>query len=482
MASLTASYLETLYRESEADDAHPIDLDFDAVTGRALRDVDPEEVYRRPFKEVWNALSKGESLDVATTRGAHRLDTITATDLQLARTHTVREVAADQDGVTYTVRELFGEYDCALCMIASTQRYHKRDLQPIHPGCNCIVKTVSADYDPGQIIDEAKLERIHELVQEATGQSDRGGRAIDYRQIIIARKHGEIGPVLTFQDHSFIGPGAIGPTGNGGDEPPSTTPAQPNPPEDGPGPLGSSIFDGGANDHDETPPTVRTRQALDHAIAAIARVHGMDRELPRIPLYTETRPDYGGVYRRVGDESVLLRINPAPYAHPELTAVHELGHFLDHQGIGEPGVMSTGLDNDEVAPDSIFAEWWDAVQRTDTHRTLRMMKKWSPKMRWAKIEQPNGTIEDFYVSREYVSYLARPREVFGRAYAQWIATRSYDPVLMEQLHELSDPGMGAKLITGFTAGYPGQWPAEEFAEIADALDELFEQLGLLGKL
>ncbi|MFD4234317.1 hypothetical protein [Streptomyces sp. NPDC058542] len=207
VASLTATYLEQLYKE--VDGRARVDLDFDQVTGRALRDVDPEEVYRRPFKEVWAALGNAVPFDEALNRGAHRLETIAKTDLQLARTHTVREVGDDMPRFTYTVRELQGEYDCALCMIASTQRYHKRDLAPIHPGCDCLVKLVTADEDPGQVIDEEKLERIHDLVEEALGKSDRGGRAVDYRKIIVASNHGEIGPVLGYAGQRFTGPDDI---------------------------------------------------------------------------------------------------------------------------------------------------------------------------------------------------------------------------------------------------------------------------------
>ncbi|MFB8071139.1 hypothetical protein [Streptomyces californicus] len=208
VASLTASYLEQLYKEVDGNGTR-VDLDFGTVTGRALRDVDPEEIYQRPFKEVWTALGNDVSFDEALTRGTRRLETIAKTDLQLARTHTVREVGDDMPRFSYTVRELQGEYDCALCMIASTQRYHKRDLAPIHPGCDCLVKLVTADEDPGQVIDEERLERIHELVEEALGKSDRGGRAVDYRKIIIANEHGEIGPVLGFAGQRFTGPDDI---------------------------------------------------------------------------------------------------------------------------------------------------------------------------------------------------------------------------------------------------------------------------------
>lgn len=208
IANLTASYLEQLSREENAGGPR-VSLDLDAVTGAALRGVDPDEVYERPFKEIYAALSDDVSLDEAVNRGAHRLETLAKTDLQLARTHTVREVAADMPRFRYTVRELQGEYDCALCMIASTQRYRKEDLAPIHPGCDCLVKTVTADYDPGQIIDEDFLNAVHDAVESALGTFDRGGRAVDYRKLIIAREHGEIGPVLGYRGQRFTGPDDI---------------------------------------------------------------------------------------------------------------------------------------------------------------------------------------------------------------------------------------------------------------------------------
>ncbi len=208
IASLTTSYLEQLYRDM-GERGPRVSLDLDTVTGQALRGVDPVDVYERPFVEVYTALSNGEPLDVATDRGAHRLETITKTDLQLARTHTFKAVTAQQDGVEYYIRELRGEYDCALCLIASTQRYHKKDLMPIHPGCDCEPKTVTADYDPGQILDEDRLNQIHDAVEAALGTFDRGGRAVDYRKIIIARDHGEIGPVLGFKGQRFTGPDDI---------------------------------------------------------------------------------------------------------------------------------------------------------------------------------------------------------------------------------------------------------------------------------
>ncbi|GAB7187159.1 phage protein [Kitasatospora sp. Ki12] len=212
IASLTAGYLEQMHREVLGTASPRIRLDPDEVSGAAVRNgADPADVYRRPFKVTWKTLSDCEPFDVAQQRGAARLEILAKTDLQLARTHTTRLVLSQQPQVKYYVRELRGEFDCALCMIASTQRYRKENLLPIHPGCDCGVRTVRADYDPGQVVDEARLEAIHAAVESAVGRSARDARAVDYSKIIIQREHGEIGPVLGFRGQSFTGPNDLRP-------------------------------------------------------------------------------------------------------------------------------------------------------------------------------------------------------------------------------------------------------------------------------
>lgn len=208
VASLTTTYLERLYRDI-ANESSRVALDFNRVTGTALRGVDPSTVYERPFTTVWTSLSNGEPFDLALEHGTNRLESLIKTDLQLARTHTAREVTVDQPGVEFTIRVPIGEYNCALCLVAATQRYRKQNLLPIHPGCDCLVKTVKSSFDPGQVVDEARLNAIHDAVEAALGTSDRGARAVDYRKLIVSNMHGEIGPVLGFKGQRFTGPDDI---------------------------------------------------------------------------------------------------------------------------------------------------------------------------------------------------------------------------------------------------------------------------------
>lgn len=178
-----------------------------AVTGAALRNgTPPEEAYRRPFVTVWTALSEGRPLGEARRLGEQRLRTMAATDLQLAKTHAGQRVLSSDDRVVGYRRTLTGSRNCALCIVASTQRYRRERLMPIHPNCDCGIAPIVGDRDPGQVINEPLLERVHEAVQQMTGTSDRGARAPDYRHILIEHEHGEIGAVLTLKGQHFTGP------------------------------------------------------------------------------------------------------------------------------------------------------------------------------------------------------------------------------------------------------------------------------------
>jgi hypothetical protein len=172
----------------------------------ALRGTPPEEVYRRPFVTVWTALSQGKPLTEAVQQGQTRLTSIAGTDLQLARTEATRQVLGRDGRVQFYRRVLRGSYNCAMCVIASTQRYRKERLMPIHPGCDCGTRPLPAGQDPGQIIEPRLLEDAHDAVARGTGESDRGGRLPDYRDIIIERKHGELGELMALRRHDFTGP------------------------------------------------------------------------------------------------------------------------------------------------------------------------------------------------------------------------------------------------------------------------------------
>jgi hypothetical protein len=179
-----------------------------SVNTQAVRGTPAADVYSRGFLATRFELSKGKSLDQAVKMGASRIYNIARTDMQLAKTNTGLFVRGNNDNIVGYSRILSGAENCALCYVASTQRYTRGDLLPIHPGCDCGEMPIYGNSDPGQVIDEANLEATHDAVASRFGRAARDGREIDYRQIMI-RQHGEIGPVLTVRGQNFTGPSEV---------------------------------------------------------------------------------------------------------------------------------------------------------------------------------------------------------------------------------------------------------------------------------
>lgn len=167
------------------------------------------DVYARPAVTMRTDLADGKPFPDALAASTRRLANLVATDLQLAMTHQARAFGRAR-GVEAWARTLTGSENCALCLIASTQRYHRGDLMPIHPGCDCGIRSLGVGEHPEQAIDPDLLEATHQQVAEMAGISDRGGRAVDYRTLIATREHGEIGPVLTWRRQSFTSEADLG--------------------------------------------------------------------------------------------------------------------------------------------------------------------------------------------------------------------------------------------------------------------------------
>lgn len=194
VANLTATYLR-----DQLGTFVPVDRDL--VTGG--RGVAAADVYRRPATAAYTALSKGESVSAAIAAGSKRLASLASMDMQMAKVRQAQR-SLEGGGAGGFRRTLTGNENCAMCLIASTQRYNVGELLPIHPGCDCGVAPLPRGADLSQqVIDESLLEEVHAAVEDRTGVSDRGGRDPDYRHLVSVREHGEYGPTLTFTDQHF---------------------------------------------------------------------------------------------------------------------------------------------------------------------------------------------------------------------------------------------------------------------------------------
>jgi hypothetical protein len=179
------------------------------LSTKALRNgADAEKVYSRPFVDLYTALSKGSTMSEAIEKGAFRATDLARTEVQLARRNAGLISRKGNNNIVGYLRTLSGAENCALCYVASTQRYTRGDLLPIHPGCDCGEMPIYGNTDTGQIIDQERLDATHQAINDRFGRFDLSAREIDYRQIQI-REHGELGPVLTVKGQHFTGPNDI---------------------------------------------------------------------------------------------------------------------------------------------------------------------------------------------------------------------------------------------------------------------------------
>ena len=169
LATLTDAYIGRLAQQSGVAWVPSLDR-----TVTAYRGVDSGTVYRRPAVSLYTALTAGEGFSRAVDVGRNRLQSIVSTDLQQARNRQASR-SVSGSGFHSFRRVLTGKEDCDLCRLASTHRYSRDDLMPIHPGCDCGVEPLI--------------------------EPDR--RPVEAAERVVVNIHGELGPTLGWAGEHF---------------------------------------------------------------------------------------------------------------------------------------------------------------------------------------------------------------------------------------------------------------------------------------
>lgn len=226
-----------------------------------------------------------------------------------------------------------------------------------------------------------------------------------------------------------------------------------------------------AGDRLEVGGSRRTYESSD-AIAHVERqlelidaVHAIPGNLGKIKVTVKNlraglRGSYGHSLRVTADErfephSETIDLSVSEIGLGADSLAHELGHALDRLELGD-GVAS-GKKIDELRA-STAAGILKTARKYASERA-------APYAQWrAAISAAPTTARALAVDPRR-SYVASWKELFARSYEQWIGLRSGDPELIEKCR----PGPG-------NVRY---WPADEFAPIAEAFDELFRSRGLL---
>lgn len=199
-----------------------VGLDVEDITGPAVRNgATAETVYSRAVVDLRSRLGENLGIDRARQIAAGRARSSVETDIALSHRAAHLRVIDSSDSVSGYRRVLTGR-SCMICATASTQRYSRQDLLPIHPHCDCRIAPIMGSEDVGRVVNG---DLLSELKRGGGPQywKDRGFVEVDSDgNFLIQRKngdiskletavrdHGELGPTLTDSAHAFTSAGDL---------------------------------------------------------------------------------------------------------------------------------------------------------------------------------------------------------------------------------------------------------------------------------
>lgn len=171
-----------------------------ASMGRTLRTgpASTQDVYKRVAAEYRWQRFLGQPDAAASDIAVQRSKAMAATDLDLAHQRQVQRFNQTR-GVTRYRRVIRSERTCGLCAAASDRLYYRDDLLPIHARCRCDVIAVTAQSDPGSLLNEQTFQDLYQAAGSTYGK--------DLKRVTVeVVQHGELGPQLRVAGQNFRGP------------------------------------------------------------------------------------------------------------------------------------------------------------------------------------------------------------------------------------------------------------------------------------
>lgn len=141
--SLTSGHLQRVAAAKIGRLVPPIAINPHTVVDPTVRNVDPVELWQRPFHYAWHLLGEGHIRDAAMASGLSRALTIALTEVQLAKTVTAAQVLPQIDGVT-GYRRITRGGACELCR-DNTSVLPPGEQMSIHDRCLCDLDPVTGD-------------------------------------------------------------------------------------------------------------------------------------------------------------------------------------------------------------------------------------------------------------------------------------------------------------------------------------------------
>ena len=219
----------------------------------------------------------------------------------------------------------------------------------------------------------------------------------------------------------------------------------------------------------QVPKSGKSGTAVHDTVDIINSVHS-DGRLDKIPVKLNDSKREQGTFINdpVFQKAKAINVNNKG-THPHMTAAHEIGHNLDYQAIGRSGEFSESslaFGRKDAKVKAKVEEVYKAMDNSKAIRTLNDTRR-GPKT--VNVKKDGKTLE-YKTDQKYTGYLLQKREMFARAYAQYITTKSGDKRMLKELDTLRTADKKAKI------SYPRQWDNNDFKAISKSFDSLFAEM------
>lgn len=435
---------------------------------------------------------------------ARTLTTSCTEPLRVHRESARRAYAANPDLVERWQWTAFRQdRTCVVCLAMDGQEFPTSEALDGHPNCRCVMVPVvegAAARETGEEWLQAQPEEVQQQVLGRAGQAAWAAGEVELADFVGRREDPRWGAIWYANRSQALrirtkasrrDPSSSNET----DDAPSTSEASnsaaapTDTPKKGrkrkekkaakPRPAGTPVSQALQTERDPKFEPVHTALGLidgvhgDGTLTSIPiKVRGKKGELGKFLHYIKPEPPEGQEVfddemeddddrpNEIGGKPIGIRILATGH-HKELTTVHEIGHFLDYEGLGKPLEYSSGAD-------PTMAEWRTAVEKSQAVQDLKELIQKGK----VPITLDDGTKTDYTVDVEHVEYLLEWEELWARAYAQYITLRSGNVVLKRQLDRIRR-GVGGNHQV-YTAQH---WADADFEPIAEAIDKIFEAKG-----
>lgn len=488
----------------------PAKIDPEQIVLRTRGSVTPEEVYQRPFLRTWRLLKEGVPYEDAVARGQAYAEAAAANDVALAIRDTYAELTRTEPAI-WGYQRVPSASACSYCQIASTQRFYRGDLEPLHTWCRCGVEILesfgdpTAKYGPTVINDPLYQQLGREgITNDLTSQraasrylkraEQNRARAAEWRRKAIrepnptrkarleeraknwearavqqefdaiqakaarlerigkraeVRQHDELGPVLVDGKHNFALP-------NSGIQRISSEKFDPRLQAgrsqiDVPRPVTSTELRGNAIPDevvDGSKAAAERQQAVQLAGEKLDDALSVSVK-PKSLVFEELEPGVGGVMSRNGEKLTITTSETIPPGALTSVYQHEFGHFIDFLKVA-------GADSYEIS--KARKELLKVIRRTDSVKEMRAIAK--------GLTGGNASL---------LKYLLSENELIARAFQRWVADQS--PASKKSFQELWDLYPEGEINSKLKKAQA--FEGDDFGEIDKALRKWLKLKGFL---